>query len=250
RPAVPATRVERGQSIEITLAAPPPPPEVPLAVFELWRSARIIALFKPAGLHSVPGRTGGSVAEVLAEREPAQKAVAADRGECGLLQRLDRDTSGVLIAARDDETYAQVREAMRAQQVEKWYLAIVGGRMAEARSIDIPLARRQKRVVAARRYDRPLPARTECTPLDGGRHWSLVLARSRTGAPHQIRAHLSLLGFPLLGDALYGGLPAPAAGRQGTLLHALRVQVPGLADVSAPIPPDFARAYAALRREG
>ncbi|RMF19661.1 MAG: RNA pseudouridine synthase [Deltaproteobacteria bacterium] len=152
----------------------------------------------------------------------------------------------MLLAASSDGDYGQARSWIARGRLEKWYLALVTGELRSPRTIDIALARRRSRVVAARRRDRPLPARTDVRPLDVGRGWSLVEAYSRSGAPHQIRVHLSLIGHPLIGDRVYGGPPARA--RPGQLLHALRVRLADAADVCAPIPADFIAAYALLRK--
>ena len=162
------------------------------------------------------------------------------------MQRLDRDTSGVLLAAASDEHYRTARALIAERRLEKWYLALVAGELHAPRRIDIALARRHSRVVAARRHDRPLPAQTAVRPVEVGCGWSLVEAYSCSGAPHQVRVHLSLIGHPLIGDRTYGGPPAVA--REGHLLHAMRVRLADFADVSAPVPEDFLTAYARLKR--
>jgi 23S rRNA-/tRNA-specific pseudouridylate synthase len=134
----------------------------------------------------------------------------------------------------------------RRRQVTKTYLALVEGGIDSSFTIDLPLARRGARVVAAGPNDRALAASTRIRSLDGSADWSLVEATTKSGVAHQIRAHLALAGHPIIGDRKYGGQLAPPDTRDGHLLHALRVILPDLLDVAAPISADFVRAYARL----
>jgi 23S rRNA-/tRNA-specific pseudouridylate synthase len=212
----------------------------------VWTGGGLVALAKPAGLHSVRGRSGATVASYVAARFPAATTTGQYAADGGLVHRLDRDTSGVLLAATDSETYQRVRAMFRRRQVTKTYLALVEGAVESRFTIDLALARRRARVVAAGPSDRALPATTRVQPLDGSATWSLVAATTKSGVAHQIRAHLALAGHPIIGDRKYGGQIAPPDTRDGQLLHALRVTLPDLIDVAAPIPADFARAYARL----
>ena len=211
----------------------------------VWRGYPLLAVSKPAGVHSERGRSGFSVDAFLDARE---SGFGPDRS-AGVLHRIDRDTSGLLLATADEDTYRQLRQLFGSGRVEKQYLAIVAGQVSTPFVVDIPLARRRTRVVRARRGDRQLKALTEVSPLDPHRYWSLVLVTMRTGVTHQVRAHLSLSGHPLVGDAKYGGPPAPAGSRSGQLLHALRLRLPGGPDIATAAAPDFSRAYASLRVE-
>lgn len=208
---------------------------------------RHIVIAKPAGMHCERGRSGESVAEWMEQRYGDRSCIGERAAEAGLVHRLDRDTSGVLLAARTSRDYVRLRRAFREGRSVKQYLAIVGGRVGSPLRIDIPLARRAGRMTAATAHDRPLPASTFIEPLELGKDWSLVLATIASGAMHQVRVHLALEGFPLVGDELYGGRLLPRCGRKGQLLHALRIQVEGELDVTVPAPDDFAAALATLR---
>jgi RluA family pseudouridine synthase len=218
----------------------------PLQPEVVWSGDGLIALAKPAGLHSVHGRSSATVALYVAGHFPAAVTAGQSAAECGLVHRLDRDTSGILLGATDPHTYERVRAMFRRRQVTKTYLALVEGEVDSSFTIDLPLARRRARVVAAGPNDRALPASTRIRPLDGSADWSLVEATTKSGVAHQIRAHLALASHPIIGDQKYGGQPAPPESRDGQLLHALRVILPDLLDVAAPIPADFVRAYARL----
>jgi 23S rRNA pseudouridine1911/1915/1917 synthase len=253
-PARTAASVERGRTVRVL---PLPLEEAAVRGADadlvprvLWQSAELIVLDKPAGLHTHAGRSGRSVAAFLANRYPELRAVGVARVEAGLVHRLDRDTSGVVLAAPTTQAYAALREAFAAHRVAKDYLALVTGRVERVAEIDVSLARRRTRVVAARRRDRSLDARTVVTPLQSGASWSLVRVAIDTGVTHQVRAHLAMLGHALLGDEKYGGPTAPPGTRTGQLLHAQRIVLDDGRSFAAAAPADFCRALALLRRGG
>jgi len=212
----------------------------------LWEGDGLLAVSKPAGLHSQRGRERGSVADFLAVRYPGIAEVGDDARECGLVHRLDRDTSGVLLAATTRRAYRDARRAFAEKTVAKSYLALVRGAVESELTIDTTLARRRTRVVPARRGDRRLPASTGIEPLEQGGSWSLVRATMRTGVTHQVRAHLALAGHPIIGDLKYGQLAAPAGTRDGQLLHASRIVLPDGTAIEVDAPDDFEAAHALL----
>ena len=237
-----------GQVVEIDVPATTPVPHEPSEPVRILAAAGdVIALAKPAGLHTQLGRRGGSVAEFLQRCFAGMAEVGNRPEEAGTVHRLDQDTSGVLLAARSRAEYVRLRALFSGGLVRKEYLALVSGR-AGTLDIDRPLAPRTTRVVPARRRDRARAARTTAQPLEAGPHWSLMHVTMRTGVRHQVRVHLAWAGHPLIGDALYGGPPSPVAGARGHLLHAWRVCVDGLIDVTAPVPERFLATLAELRR--
>jgi 23S rRNA pseudouridine1911/1915/1917 synthase len=189
-------------------------PEPDLAVPVLHEDAHLVALDKPAGMpaHALhPGQRGTAAAFLLA-RYP-EVAEVGDALAPGLVHRLDTGTSGLLLAARTPAAHAVLRAAFRAQAVEKRYLAVVAGRVAgpEVRTVAVALAhdrRRPGRMVPAPPGARAWPAETRVQPVVAGAQRSLVRVVIRTGVTHQVRAHLALLGHPVLGDVTYGGPPA------------------------------------------
>lgn len=235
---------------------PVPQPERALTV--LLVDEALVALNKPAGEPSHPLRPGerGTLANALVARYPECASVADDPREGGLAHRLDIDTSGVILAARTRPAWQALRRAFSSGQVEKEYWALVAGAPPDAGDIDAPLAHATARTVKAVEQDEQWlnlsystslarPAHTHFEVLARGPDVALVRARTRTGRMHQVRAHLAHLGHPLLGDALYGGPPAPG-GASGHVLHAARITFPhptsgAATTLSAPLPPDRAR---------
>lgn|GEM_PF-224924 len=253
--------VRAGQRVEVVAHENPQPASTPAksaagehsaalpeALRVLAESATLMAIFKPAGVHSHRGLNEPTAADFVESTVGCQAEVGLQPHEAGIVHRLDRDTSGILLVARTRPVYLALRKAFSAGDSLKFYLALVDGKIEERSIVDRPLARRAHRMVAAGPHDNALPARTSVEPLESGSDWTLVQASMRSGVTHQIRAHMALIGHALIGDSLYATRPAPHGTRTGQLLHAARIVVPGLIDVSAPTPADFVGAYAALRR--
>jgi 23S rRNA pseudouridine1911/1915/1917 synthase len=258
--------VAAGDRVEVTGTVPTdaalhpvPDPDRPLLV--LHADEHLVAVAKPAGVRTQPLRLGepGTLASALVARFPECAAAAPDPRDAGLVQRLDRDTSGVLVAARTRAAWERLRAAFRAGEVEKVYLALVAGVPPGPLTVDAaiaPMGRDRRRVVALTGADAragALAARTDVEvvrPLGGA---ALVRAHTHTGRRHQVRVHLAAAGYPLLGDPLYGGEVAGAPTPPGDhyYLHGAEVSLPHPADgrrvtFAAPLPDDFARAVSAL----
>jgi 23S rRNA pseudouridine1911/1915/1917 synthase len=268
RPARKGLLLEAGDRVEVTGTVPTdaalrpvPEPDQPLDV--LHADAHLVVVVKPSGIRTQPLRAGerGTFASALVARFPECADAAPDPRDAGLVQRLDQDTSGVLLAARTRAAWEALRAAFRAGDVEKIYLALVAGVPPGPLLVDAAIAPYpgdRRRVVASTdefATVRPgaLPARTDVEVVQTLRGGALVRACTRTGRRHQIRAHLAAAGYPLLGDLLYGGevtgLPATSPAR--FYLHAFRVTLPHPVDgarvsYEAPLPDDFAQAVAAL----
>lgn len=245
-----ALDIEAPEAPEVAIAAEPEP-----AVPVLYEDARCVALDKPAGRpgHALRAGERGTVAGFLASRYPECLAAGSTPLEAGLVHRLDTDTSGVLLAARDAEAWGALRAEFRAGRVEKRYLALVAGDVAAPGVVERALDdhdRRRVRVLAPGAASAAARAAiTRYRPLRRSPSATLLEVEIPTGVRHQIRAHLAAIGHPLLGDALYGGARVPE-GRH--LLHAARVVFgsPGAGAriaVESPLPDDF---RAALRRLG
>jgi 23S rRNA pseudouridine1911/1915/1917 synthase len=215
----------------------------------IWSSSDFIVLDKPAGMHSHAGRGPWSLADHLLGEFPAQGAVGSPI-EAGLVHRLDRDTSGVMLAATNAAAYARLRAEFASHRVTKRYLALVGGAVERRFDVTDALARRSTRVVLARRRDRALRAHSSIVPLEVGAAWSLVEVTIATGVTHQVRAHLSLAGHPILGDAKYGGPPPPPGTRRGQLLHAFSISLAKDGSFAVAAPADFVKALSSLRGRG
>jgi 23S rRNA pseudouridine1911/1915/1917 synthase len=216
----------------------------------LWEDESILVLSKPSGFHTHSGAREPSLAAWLAERRPHCRDVGERGVECGIAHRLDRDTSGVIVAGVRQSAYDSLRRAFAGREIAKRYLALASGHLREATVVDQALARRRTRVVPARRRDRAWQARTSFRGISGTADWTLLEAQMSTGVTHQVRAHAAIAGVPLFGDEKYGGPPSPAGSRQGVLLHAWSLCLPGGAEFTAPAPPDFLIALAAFRARG
>ncbi len=243
---------------QVTVADPPPRgddlravPDESVVLPVLHLDPALVAIAKPAGMASHPLRAGepGTAANHLVARFPECRQIGDDPREAGLVHRLDRDTSGVLLAARDPESWRAVRERFRQRKVHKEYLALVDGVVAADGGIDAPLAQRGRRVAVA---GDGLPAATRWRPLGSAGGRTLVRCTAATGRMHQVRAHLAHAGTPIVGDALYGGSPGAAIGLVGHFLHAAAVELvhPRTGQrlrIVAPLDPDRREA---LRRSG
>ncbi len=179
----------------------------PPASFEVvYEDEHLMVVDKPAGVvtHPARGHRGSTLAESLAARGAAG---GPDLERPGIVHRLDRDTSGLLIVARSEEAHTALRKMIRARDVRREYLALVDGHPdAESGTIDAPLGRdRARRTVVSTRTDRPRGAVTHFSVVERLPQTALLRVRLETGRTHQIRAHLAAIGHPICGDRAYGG---------------------------------------------
>jgi 23S rRNA pseudouridine1911/1915/1917 synthase len=259
-PAVPGARVEL--ELEERAGPPAPEPDAPLRV--LVEHPRLVVVDKPAGVavHPLAAEERGTVAGAVVARWPECAAASPDPREGGAVQRLDRETSGCVVFARDRAAWDELHAALRARRVEKVYLALVLGRVAAGGVVSVPLAQRGGRVVPApdavaeerlaAKGATPRPAETHYDVERSFDRFTLLRVRIVTGVMHQIRAHLAHLGYPVVGDALYGGDGAaralPGLGRH--FLHAARVALDapggGRVEAESPLPDELQRELAAL----
>lgn len=285
RPAVRvAQRLSRGETVQLLLPDRPPvrrrpqAEAIPLRV--LFEDEHLLAVDKPAGMlvHPTPGRHRGTLLNALLAHAQGWNGDRQPR----LVQRLDRDTSGVLLVAKHRQVHAALQRSLAGAEAVKEYRALVYGAPAQAKGrIDLRLRQDPddpRRRIASRREGLSASTRYEVLavsrgpgpgpgpgPDPGASGLAWLACRLETGRTHQIRAHLAASGWPLVGDPLYGqprwkGLPDPALaracrdlGRQA--LHARRLTFVhpverGPVTVSAPVPKDLAQLLvsAGLRR--
>jgi 23S rRNA pseudouridine1911/1915/1917 synthase len=231
----------------VTPEAPDPPAAAPdpgapeLRIVHLDGDLAVID--KPAGLvvHPAPSHTGPTLVSELGDL-----LGGGDPERPGIVHRLDKDTSGLMVVARGPEALAALQEAVRERAVERRYLALAGGRLgSRTGTIDAPIgraSRRRTRMAVAGAASRE--ARTHFEVLELLPRESYVEARLETGRTHQIRAHLKAIGHPVAGDPEYGH--AGVLGLQRQFLHAERLAfehpVTGeRIDVRSPLPDDLAR---------
>ncbi|CAN5616657.1 RluA family pseudouridine synthase [soil metagenome] len=227
----PSHRLSAGDRVRGVVADPAPaaPRAEDIPVTVRYSDARVLVVSKPAGLVTHPGHghPGGTLVNALLALGGPLAARTTSRP--GIVHRLDKDTSGLLLVARDDDALAHLRDALRARLIERRYLALVRGTMpATSGSVDAPVGRhprrpRQRAVVPGGR-----PAVTHYRVLAAGSGTSLIDVALETGRTHQIRVHLGHLGHPVLGDRTYGGATEAAArlGLARPFLHAYRLRWP------------------------
>ena len=222
----------------------------------VYEDEQLMVVDKPAGLvtHPAPGHRGPTLAEALQGRA----AGGAEPERAGIVHRLDRDTSGLLVVARSDEAHAALQGMIRRREVTREYLALVEGAPdAERGTIDAPLGRdRSRRALVSTRTDRARQAITHFRVLERLARTALLEVRLETGRTHQIRAHLAAIGHPVCGDSRYGGGACGARlGLERQFLHAGRLAFrhpDGGREIAheSGLPPDLSRALDAARREG
>ncbi|MBE7454806.1 MAG: RluA family pseudouridine synthase [Kofleriaceae bacterium] len=210
----------------------------------------LVVMAKPPGMPSQPLRAGelGTAASGLVALHPECAAVADDPRDGGLVHRLDRGTSGLLVAARTRAAWQALRAAFADRRVDKTYLALVEAAPV-SRACEAPLAQRGRRVVVDHTDGLDAHTAWEVVARLGAR--CLVRCTATTGRMHQVRVHLATCGAPIVGDTLYGGQPLPTL--VGFFLHAEQLTLPtarGPLTIVAPLPPDREATLAALAGDG
>ena len=207
---------------------------------------------KPAGLvvHPAPSHQGPTLVSELGEILGG----GAEPERPGIVHRLDKGTSGLLVVARDDEAHAALQEQVRAREVERVYLALAGGRLASRTgTIDAPIgraSRQRHRMAVSGAASRQ--ARTHFTALELLPRETYLEARLETGRTHQIRAHFAAIGHPLTGDPTYGGAVRYGLERQFLHAHRLSFRHPRSGEqlsFTSPLPEDLERALEAAHAE-
>jgi 23S rRNA pseudouridine1911/1915/1917 synthase len=234
---------------------------VPLTV--VFRDRALLVLDKPAGMvvHPGAGNPRHTLQNALLGLDPRLALVP----RAGLVHRLDKDTSGLLVVARSPEVHTALVAALAAREVSRQYLAVCTGAMTGGGTIDEPIGRHrsQRLKMAVRRDGRP--AVTHYRVLKRFRAHTLVRVELESGRTHQIRVHLAHIGFPVVGDPIYGGrrrvpagcTPELAAAIGAFRRHALHAERLALAhpvtgrrmEWQAPVPADIQGLLAALERD-
>ena len=223
-----------------------------IALSIVHEDASAIVVDKPAGLvvHPGAGNRDGTLLNALLHRYPELAGVA----RAGIVHRLDKDTSGLMVVARTPAAQTDLVRQLAARGVEREYLAVARGDVAKAATVDAPIGRHPVHRTSMAVVERGKEARTHVAPVERFGVATLVRCKLDTGRTHQIRVHLAAIGHPLVGDPVYGTRKAapgvPAFARQA--LHAERL---GYADpatrkarrFASPVPADLAALIATLR---
>lgn len=248
-------RVAAGDVVEVAddERPPPPPPEGVVVVFE---DDHLLVVDKPAGVvtHAAPGLAEGTLVDALLS---SGRTLATRPGpdRPGIVHRLDRDVSGLLVVAKTDEVYTALAAAMARREIERTYVAVVSGSPAVDRGkIDAPIGRDPRHPTRMSVLPEGRPAVTWFRVLERLEAASLVEVRLETGRTHQIRTHLAAIGHPVVGDAAYGHdrSLARSLGLARPFLHARRLAFthPATGDrveAESDPPEDLARVLAELR---
>ena len=248
RPARSSLKPGPGDRVQVTVPDEPPsrlqPEKMPLDI--VYEDGDILVVDKPAGLtvHPAPGHPGHTLANAILSYLPA---LAEDTGtlRAGLVHRLDRDTSGLLVVAKNRAAQADLSDQFKARTVSKSYLVLVRGRLSpQSGVIEANIGRDPRHRQRMAVVERGREARTEYRVIKYIGNYSLLEIKPETGRTHQIRVHLAAIGFPVAGDATYG-VPSPHLARQ--FLHAgkIKFKLPSTGewvDFESPLPPDLEQA--------
>jgi 23S rRNA pseudouridine1911/1915/1917 synthase len=230
------------------------PEQIPLDI--VYEDEHLLVVDKAAGMvvHPAPGNWTGTLVNALMGRgEPLAEGGGEDRA--GLVHRLDKDTSGLLVVAKTDASHRVLSTALAARQVTRRYVAVCWGHLKDDQiSIDQPLARDPRDRTRMAVVQTGKAARTDFVRLARFDSVDLLRAHLHSGRTHQIRVHLAHVGHPVIGDDTYGGgggRKLAALPPRRHFLHAawLRFQHPvsgALVDLRSPLPPDLRQSIAVL----
>ena len=257
RPAKKNARPSPGDRVELTLPDPEPvdilPQPIPLDV--VYEDADVIVVDKPVGMvvHPAPGHPDGTLVNALLYH--CGDSLSGSNGALrpGIVHRIDRDTSGLIIAAKNDAAHLALAEQLQDHSLYREYEAVcVGGLREDQGTVDAPIGRH------------PVDRKKMCVDREGRRavtHWRVlarypghthIQCRLETGRTHQIRVHMASIGHPLLGDTVYGS-KKPVPGLAGQCLHARRLsflhpRTGRRLTVECPLPDYFTAVLARLAR--
>jgi 23S rRNA pseudouridine1911/1915/1917 synthase len=231
-PASAKAKVWGGEAVVVAPQALPSsthhaPEEIPLAV--VFEDADILVIDKPAGLvvHPGSGNRSGTLLNALLRHAPALAGVP----RAGIVHRLDKDTSGLLVVAKTIPAQVDLVRQLQARSVTREYVAVVHGALAREGAVEAPIGRHPVHRTRMAVVARGKPAKTYYFPMEHGTGWTRLRCRLETGRTHQIRVHLHSIGHPLIGDPVYGigqrksALPAAALEFPRQALHAARLEL-------------------------
>lgn len=259
KPAKGAQKVRKGEIIQVDAQPRPPlhaePESIPLNI--LYEDDDVIAINKPAGMtvHAGAGNSHGTLVNALLGRG-LELSQSDDPLRPGIVHRLDKETSGVLLVAKNDFAHAKLADAFRHRTIQKTYIALVEGLLTEERGrIELPIARHpshRTRMTADRAGLLPnsRPARTDWRARARIGSTTLLEIQLHTGRTHQIRVHFSALRHPVVGDTLYGATTQLQVGHTAlpplvrNFLHAAKIvflqpRTGKFIQLVAPVPPEL-----------
>jgi 23S rRNA pseudouridine1911/1915/1917 synthase len=252
---VPKASEKVSEGAEIAVEVPPPeelslePQRIPVTI--IYQDNDIIVVDKPAGLtvHPAPGHPSGTLVNALLALCPDLQGIAGTLRP-GIVHRLDKDTSGLLVVAKNDRAMRALQSQLAERHVHKTYLALVHGVPTPREGqIEAPIGRSPKNRKKMAVIENGREATTRYKVREELRGHALLEVEPVTGRTHQIRVHLSAIGHPIVGDSVYGR-PSPVLDRQ--FLHAWRLAFAmplggRQVEFESPLPPDLRDALEVLR---
>ena len=245
----------------VSLEIPPAPPETlapePIALTVLYEDDEVLVVDKPAGMvvHPGAGHSTGTLAAAVLAHAPGTSGVGGPRRP-GIVHRLDKDTSGLLVMAKTVRAYDSLTAQLAARTVTRRYRAVVHGRVkANDGVVDAPIGRHPRDRLRMAVVPRGKRAVTRYRVLERFAHVSDLDVKLETGRTHQIRVHMASLGHPVVGDPLYGARPGRApvpVSLEGLALHAAELAfvhpvTESWLQFASPLPPRIARLLSQLR---
>ena len=255
-------RLSGGEKIVVRIPPPAParalPESIPLTV--VYEDGDLIIVDKPAGMvvHPAAGHPGGTLVNAVLAHAPDLEGVG-DEARPGIVHRLDKETSGLIVVAKNGQAHRYLQAQFKDRAAQKMYLALVIGHPPTPTGmIDAPIGRdpKNRQRMGIVRGERGREALTEYHTRETFKHFTLLEALPKTGRTHQIRVHFAFLGCPLAGDALYStrqaaGITLPGLHRQ--FLHAARLtlQLPSgpVRTFESALPDDLQEVLTQLRRQ-
>jgi 23S rRNA pseudouridine1911/1915/1917 synthase len=250
----PSKKLKHGDRIAVDVP-PPEPSSVGAEAIMLdvvYEDADLLVVNKPAGMvvHPAPGHSGGTLVNALLAHVPGIELDMGDEARPGIVHRLDKDTSGLIVVAKRRAAHEALARQMAGREMLKEYVAaVLGSPKPEAGIIDAPIARdpRDRQRMAVVSNGRPARTRYWVEERLGTSRYVLVRAQLETGRTHQIRVHMAATGHPILGDLLYGKATlkdSAALGLERQFLHARRLgfTLPGSGEwreFESGLPPDL-----------
>jgi 23S rRNA pseudouridine1911/1915/1917 synthase len=246
-----------GERVVVELPPPSPsrlePESIPLAI--VYEDDDILVIDKPAGMivHPSAGHMRGTLAHAVLGHDPDIQGVGGEQRP-GIIHRLDKDTSGLIVVAKNDTAHRDVQRQFKSRSVEKTYLALLDGRPPTDRGrIEAPIGRdpRERKRMAIVSPNLGREAQTDYRVLELFKAHTFVEVKPHTGRTHQIRVHCAFLGCPVAGDTVYGRKRS-TIGLERHFLHAARLKLalPATGEIrtfESPLPEELAGILASLR---
>lgn len=235
-------------------------PNITIKLDIIFENEDIIAFNKPGGIHSHPLKPNESNTALNGALAlfPEIKYVNPDSLMLGLVHRLDRGTSGILIIARNQAAYNSLRKKWREKIIKKEYLCLVHGEMSKDYSLEGFLyhedtaGKKMRFLTVEPTHKKSWYSKSIIKPVENFKNFTLVKLETNTGVTHQVRVHLSYLGFPVAGDELYGGKRIFSGLQNRFFLHASRIEIPEIKrekglTIEAPLPYELQKILEELR---